>query len=99
MLNEDSFITGGEDGAVSLWHSSKKKAVVTMAHAQTPHDVEISDSSGWVSAVAACRYTDLAASGAADGTDALFDLSLDQFVQPHDSNETLKPCYVGQCNV
>ena len=67
MLNEDSFITGGEDGMVSLWHTSKKKAALSLSHSQTHVSESGDDSTRWVSAVAACRYSDLAASGAADG--------------------------------
>lgn len=50
-----------------LWSSAKKKPV-----ASAPHSVELvkeedHECRNWVSAVACCRYSDLAASGAADG--------------------------------
>jgi ribosomal RNA-processing protein 9 len=63
MVNEQRFISGGDDGAVCLWHVNKKRPVSIVEHAHgggTGADV-------WVSAVAAGRNTDLAASGSGDG--------------------------------
>lgn len=63
MVNEQRFVTGGDDGVLSLWHVNKKRpvAVVENAHGEgTGCDT-------WVSAVAAGPNTDLAASGGGDG--------------------------------
>jgi len=68
MLNEESFLSGGEDGEVCLWSTTKKKPVASAAHALEPIAVGAHQCRDWVSAVACCRYSDLACSGAADGT-------------------------------
>lgn len=58
MIDEVHFFAGSQDGAVSLWHTSKKQAcsVVRGAH-----------SGKWISAVAVLRNSDLLASGSHDG--------------------------------
>ena len=58
---------GGEDGEVCLWSGGKKKPIASAAHAVEQVAEEDHECSNWVSAVACCRYSDLAASGAADG--------------------------------
>jgi len=58
-LDSKHFISGGQDGCVCVWGSSYKKA---MAVTPDAHGV-----GSWVSAVAAVKNTDLAASGSAEG--------------------------------
>lgn len=63
MLSEQRFISGGDDGALCLWQTNKKRptAVVENAHG---------DGLGceaWVSSLCASRNTDLAVSGGGDG--------------------------------
>lgn len=58
LLSESAFIAGSQDGAVSLWLASKKAPVDYRKNAH---------GSAWVAAVAACKRSDLAASGASDG--------------------------------
>lgn len=60
MLSEDSFITGGDDGCLSLWHIEKKKPVAVVPQAHGP-------SSPWIVSVAALRSSDLVISGSSDG--------------------------------
>lgn len=63
MVNEQRFVSGGDDGAVCLWQLNKKKptAVVEKAHGGGL------GCESWISSVAAFRHTDLAISGAGDG--------------------------------
>lgn len=63
MVNEQRFISGGDDGAVSLWHVNKKRPVSTVANAHGAG----TGADAWISCVAAGRNSDLAASGAGDG--------------------------------
>lgn len=63
MLNENRFASGGDDGAVCLWQTNKKKPAAVVQHA---HGKGLGSES-WISAIEAFRYTDLIASGAGDG--------------------------------
>lgn len=58
MVNEDSWVTGGQDGIISLWNANKKKPQQLISRA---HD------SKWISSVTAVPFTDLVASGSSDG--------------------------------
>lgn len=63
IVNEQRFVSGGDDGAVALWHITKKRPVHFIANAHgsgTGCDT-------WISSVAAGRNSDLAASGGGDG--------------------------------
>ena len=68
LLTPTQWVTGGDDGSISLWSQLKKKATsrVAGAHARRPDDLG-GQASCWVGAVAACRNSDLVASGAGDG--------------------------------
>jgi ribosomal RNA-processing protein 9 len=63
VVNEQRFVSGGDDGAVSLWHITKKRPVAVAEHAHGSG----TGCDAWISSVAAARNTDLAASGAGDG--------------------------------
>eukprot|EP00697_Spironema_sp_BW2_P014623 gnl/Spiro4/5100_TR2548_c0_g1_i1.p1 gnl/Spiro4/5100_TR2548_c0_g1~~gnl/Spiro4/5100_TR2548_c0_g1_i1.p1 ORF type:complete len:456 (-),score=74.07 gnl/Spiro4/5100_TR2548_c0_g1_i1:72-1439(-) len=58
LLNEDSWVVGGQDGCLSVWTSMKKKVVAQ----------ELAHPAGWVTSVATVRFSDLCASGASDGS-------------------------------
>ena len=59
LVNESMFVAGSQDGALSLWLSAKKAPVDYRkdAHAR----------GAWIASVAACKRSDLVASGASDG--------------------------------
>ena len=65
LLDEQHFVTCGEDGHVSLWNVMKKKPVSTITRAHG------SDSSNndprWISAITTLHNTNLIASGSCDG--------------------------------
>jgi ribosomal RNA-processing protein 9 len=63
MVNEQRFVSGGDDGAVALWHVNKKRPVAVVEHAHG----EGTGCDTWISSVAAGHNTDLAVSGAGDG--------------------------------
>ena len=60
MLDEQQFFSGSQDGSLCLWSIMKKKPACTLPSAH-------GDANPWVSSVAACRFTDLLASGSSDG--------------------------------
>jgi ribosomal RNA-processing protein 9 len=66
LMTEDSFVTGGQDGALSLWKETQKKPVRTAhrAHggAEGPAGV-----ANWISSLASVKMSNLVASGANDG--------------------------------
>ncbi|XP_037090924.1 U3 small nucleolar RNA-interacting protein 2-like [Pollicipes pollicipes] len=65
LINEEHFVTGGQDGMVCLWSVAKKKPLcsVPRAHGLYPD----SRQPRWVSAVGALVNSDLVASGSWDG--------------------------------
>ena len=65
LLDEQHFITCGEDGHVSLWNVSRKKPVCTIprAHGSDPSN----NDPRWISAIATKHNTDLIASASSDG--------------------------------
>lgn len=58
MLDDEHFITGGDDGSLSLWSSNKKRPLMT----QRPHSA-----GHWLVSVAAAPYSDVLFSGSDDG--------------------------------
>ncbi len=63
MVNARRFVTGGDDGAVSLWYMNSKKPMSTVANAHGNG----TDADSWVASVGAVPYSDLALSGGGDG--------------------------------
>jgi hypothetical protein len=59
MLNDDVAVSGSQDGSLCVWSTKKKKPVSTV---ETAHG-----SDQWIGAVGAYAYTDVVATGAADG--------------------------------
>lgn len=72
LLNEDIFVTGGQDGSIHLWSTQKRKPLFEykVAHGAAPHE-----SFNWITSLAAVRYSDLFASGSATGEIRLWKLS------------------------
>ena len=78
VLDKDRFLTGGDDGALSLWSARRKKPVVSIkrahgagAAAQALGESAAGDVSAhvprWLQSVAAPRHADVVASGSCDG--------------------------------
>jgi len=59
MINEESYVSGSQDGAIGLWHAGHKKPnyMVRKAHGQD----------NWITSIKALPFTDLIASGSNDG--------------------------------
>ncbi|KAG8999140.1 pre-rRNA processing protein [Tulasnella sp. JGI-2019a] len=72
MIDESTFLSGGDSGSIRLWFIQKKKAVFTQALAHGLHEVH-SNTEGvvstprWISSLAAMRYSDVFVSGSWDG--------------------------------
>lgn len=66
MINEQHFVSGGDDGSLSLWTAMKKKptCILRRAHGTENPDLDIPF---WITSVAALRCTDLVASGSWNG--------------------------------
>jgi len=65
VINDNLWVAGGQDGAISLWIATKR----------APIDFKEKAHSGcWITAVAACRRTDLIATGSNDGFVRLWSL-------------------------
>lgn len=70
MLDETTFLSGGDSGSISLWSTTKKKPLFSqpLAHGIEEHVSEYEPSSvknpRWITSIAALPYSDLFASGA-----------------------------------
>eukprot|EP01135_Chromosphaera_perkinsii_P009419 Nk52_evm1s1739 gene=Nk52_evmTU1s1739 len=62
FINETNFISGCDDGSLSLWSLVKKKPLFRKPRAHIGKFAE-----SWISSLATCPYTDVVASAAADG--------------------------------
>lgn len=81
MIDEVTFVSGGDSGSISLWTTQKKKPVFTqaLAHGIDEAHVDTEDmptvrKPRWVTAIGALRYSDLFASGSWDGSVRLWKL-------------------------
>merc|ERR1712107_561559 len=65
MLNEDHWVTGGEDGHLAVWGIHKKKplTLVQRSHGTDPSN----DDPNWISALTTLRNTDTVITGSRDG--------------------------------
>ena len=64
MFSETRFFTGGDDGAVCLWQANKKKPVAVVEHSHG----QGTGCEHWISCTATIQDSDIAISGAGDGT-------------------------------
>ena len=86
MLDEDYFITGADNGSISLWHSGRKKPLFTRLKAHGSNVVPYQDETlvnhsrecKWITALAALPFTDLFASGSSDGVIKLWKLGAEK---------------------
>jgi ribosomal RNA-processing protein 9 len=62
MVNQNNFLSGGQDGILNLWSRTKKRPVCQIKGAHS------TDSEAWISSVAAGRFSDIAASGSNRGS-------------------------------
>lgn len=94
MIDEDMFITGGDNGSLSLWTIHKKKPIYTLTHAHGIEDPlkpgEVSaetdpsnasiprPSPRWITALTTIPYSDVILSGSWDGVVRAWKLSSDR---------------------
>ncbi|KAF5348897.1 hypothetical protein D9756_009855 [Leucocoprinus leucothites] len=79
MIDESTFVTGGDSGSISLWSTTKKKPVFTQPFAHSLHSVHSStegliQTPRWITALTALPYSDLFASGSWEGQIRLWKL-------------------------
>ncbi|KAJ7171653.1 WD40-repeat-containing domain protein [Mycena crocata] len=72
MIDETTFVSGGDSGSLCLWTTQKKKPIFTQALSHGLNKAEsategIIQTPRWVTAVASLRYSDLIASGSWEG--------------------------------
>ncbi|KAI0037031.1 WD40 repeat-like protein [Vararia minispora EC-137] len=79
MIDESTFLSGGDSGSICLWMTQKKKPIFTQAIAHGFHET-LSETEGliqtprWVTALGTLRYSDLFASGSWEGNIRLWKL-------------------------
>jgi len=65
LINEENFVSGGDDGQLCVWSAMKKKPLCTVKEA---HGHDLSNSQPfWITAVASLLNTDMIASGSHNG--------------------------------
>ncbi|KAJ3615500.1 hypothetical protein Zmor_016368 [Zophobas morio] len=75
MINENTFVTCGEDGKIFLWTTSRRRPFFTQTSAhgmrhsksENTHNHNNKANAPWVTSVASYRYSDLLASGSNTG--------------------------------
>lgn len=94
MIDEEIFITGGDNGSLSLWSINKKKPVYTLplAHGREPAPKEedrfegpnpepgvvVRDQPRWITALKTVPYSDVVLSGSWDGWVRVWKVSADK---------------------
>ncbi|KAF8635575.1 hypothetical protein AX15_000225 [Amanita polypyramis BW_CC] len=79
MIDENTFVIGGDSGSISLWMTQKKKPIFTQPLAHGLDELQ-SPSAGliqkprWITALGCLRYSDLFASGSWEGSIRLWKL-------------------------
>ncbi|KAG1743732.1 WD40 repeat-like protein [Suillus paluster] len=79
MIDETTFVSGGDTGSICLWNTQKKKPVYTQTLCHGFHEVQSSTEGlvrtpRWITAVASLRYSDMFTSGSWDGAVRLWKL-------------------------
>jgi ribosomal RNA-processing protein 9 len=64
LLHAEGFVSGSQDGSLTLWSSKRKKCV---ASAPRAHGDAASGGPNWISALASPAYSDVVISGSCDG--------------------------------
>lgn len=69
LINEENFLSAGEDGLLCTWNVNRKKPLVALAkpHGSTKSPDDTIELPRWLSSIAAWTNTDLVASGSSDG--------------------------------
>ena len=76
LLTDDSFVTGGQDGSLSLWKDTQKKPIRTVISAHG----ENNGGSNWVGSIASVKMSNLVATGSNDGLVRLWSASAEDRV-------------------
>ncbi|KAJ8522076.1 hypothetical protein ONZ45_g1263 [Pleurotus djamor] len=79
MIDETTFVTGGDSGSICLWNIGKKKPIFSysLAHGlnEAPSETEGTIyTPRWITSLASLRYSDVFASGSWDGSIRLWKL-------------------------
>ena len=69
LINEENFVSGGDDGVISTWNVNRKKPLFSVQNAHGTEKVPdgLGENPRWISALSAWTNTDLVASGSCDG--------------------------------
>jgi ribosomal RNA-processing protein 9 len=65
VLTDDTFVSGSQDGRLSLWKETRKLPVSTIENC---HGIDKFGNANWITAVSTIKSSDLIASGSWDGS-------------------------------
>jgi hypothetical protein len=74
MLNDEQFVSGGQDGKICLWQLTRKKRVCEHIDA---HETN-AGIPRWISSVCAAKMTDLCVTGSSDGFVRLWECNVEE---------------------
>jgi len=81
MVDENTFVSGGDSGTIAMWITSKKKPVCTVALAHGINE-HLSETEGvvvtprWITSLACLPYSDVLASGSWEGQIRIWKMDL-----------------------
>jgi ribosomal RNA-processing protein 9 len=82
MVDEDTFLSGTDSGAISIWSAGRKKPLYTRLRChgsgEKVIDGETASYCHWIVSLAAVPYSDLFCSGSSDGTVRFWKISADK---------------------
>lgn len=80
-VDEQHFVSGTMNGSISLWSAQKKRPLFTKNQA---HGCDsLTNTSNWISSIAAHPFSDLFATGSCDGFIRLWKITKDKFEEIH----------------
>jgi len=92
MVDESTFVSGGDSGSISVWSTQKKKPVFTQPLAHGLHEMEsategLLKTPRWITSLATLPYSDIIVSGSSSGDVRIWKLEVNAKTNASTSNK------------